>query len=58
MKVEIEAAAIAEIRNILQIMMLSGESVRKYAHDKWMAHRIIREVKRIDKLLPPVKFEK
>ena len=59
MMVEIDSEVIAEVRNALQIIMGNAELIKQ--EDALgiaiRPDRIIEQVKRIDQLLPKVKFE-
>jgi len=57
MIVKIDSEVIAEVRNALQIIMSNAELMAPTALFNLRADRIIEQVKRIDSLLPPVKFE-
>lgn len=58
MKVEIDSEAIATIRNSLTVIQLNAEMVRRMKHlGHTELNTIIEQVKRIDKLLPQVRFE-
>ncbi len=64
MMVKIDSEKVAEVRNALQIIMSEAQLIiyKKdiYHVEECFANRldiIIKQVKRIDKLLPPVKFE-
>ena len=54
-RVKMDSKDIAEIKNSLQVIQLNAECLTK---SFWQAPReIIKQVTRIDKLLPVVKFE-
>lgn len=57
--VKVESKVIAEIRNALQVIQGNAEMVKRM---KYLGHTelntIIEQVKRIDKLLPQVEYEK
>jgi len=59
MIVKIDSEVIAVIRNALQIIMSNAELIpsSKFVSRHKMMMDIVEQVKRIDSLLPPVKFE-
>jgi len=60
MIIKVDSEVIAEIRNALTVIQLNAESIfrrLKYIRDEKAPEEIVKQVKRIDSLLPPVKFE-
>lgn len=58
-KITIDSENIAQVRNALQVIQGNAELIpESYILLKLKVREIIRNVKRIDKLLPDVKFER
>jgi len=59
MIVKIDSEVIAEVRNALQIIQGNAELIpsSEFVSRHKMMMDIVKQVKRIDSLLPPVKFE-
>lgn len=56
-QIKMDSEDIAEIKNALCIIQGNAELMRGYTKDEDRPEEIIKQVKRIDKLLPKVAFE-